>query len=88
MYFMQGKLDEALKQINKALGMKKESPYFNYAYWLKVLIYKEKKNQRKIRETVLTAKKYIKNQIEKNPKCRLNYSHFSLYYSENYSDLL
>ena len=81
-YFMQGKLDDALQQLNKALSMKKESPYFNYAYWLKILIYKEKNDVQNLKETVTSAEKYLKEQINKNPKDASNYSDLAEIYCE------
>ena len=73
-YFMQGKLDDALEQLNKALSMKKESNYFNYAYWLKILIYKEKNDVQNLKETLTSAEKYLKEQINKKPNDASNYS--------------
>jgi tetratricopeptide (TPR) repeat protein len=81
-YFMQGKLDDALEQLNKALSMKKESPYFNHAYWLKILIYKEKNDVQNLKETLTTAEKYLKEQINKKPNDGSNYSDLAEIYCE------
>jgi len=81
-YFMQGKLDDALEQLNKALSMKKESGCFGEAYWSKIMIYKEKNDVQNLKETVTTAEKYLKEQINKKPNDASNYSALAEIYCE------
>lgn len=45
---MKGEFDKALAQIDKSLSTKNESNLFPFAYWLKILIYTEKKTEKNL----------------------------------------
>ena len=63
--------------------MKEESPFFNYCYWMKILIYKEQGNKEFLNVVLNKAENYIKNQIKKYPKKATNYFDLAEIYCES-----
>ena len=81
-YFLQGNYNDAIESFNKVTAINRESPLRGKAYWQKILVYKEMKNNESLNKTLQEAQRYLEEQINKHPNVSSNFSDLALIYAE------